>query len=85
MPLLHGSRALYGKGLGMTFIQETGTRVRMGDDSHSKCALCGAGLKEFSYRPMPQWNVSGMLCSQCYDKKLLEHYISPERRDVTKR
>ena len=58
----------------------------MGDDSSSsKCALCGAELGAFSYRPMPQWNVSGMLCGQCYDKKLLEHYITPDRRGITKK
>jgi hypothetical protein len=56
----------------------------MGDKS-SKCALCGGDLGAFTYRPMPQWNVSGIICSQCYDKKLTEHYIAPDRRDVTKR
>jgi len=60
----------------------------MGDDSSSsstKCALCGVELGAFSYRPMPQWSVSGMLCGQCYDTKLMEHYIAPDRRGVTKR
>ena len=50
-----------------------------------KCALCGSDLGEFTYQPMPQWNISGLICSQCYDKKLTEHYIAPDRRDVTKR
>jgi hypothetical protein len=68
----------------MTFIPDACTRVGMGD-STSKCALCGAGLGEFRYNPMPQWNISGMLCSQCYDKKLLDHYISPDRRGITKK
>jgi recombinational DNA repair protein (RecF pathway) len=68
----------------MTFIQGTMTRVGMGDNP-SRCALCDADLGEFRYRPMYQWNISGMLCSHCYDKKLLEHYIAPDRRDVTKR
>ena len=57
----------------------------MGNNLPSKCALCGNSLAEFRYRPMPQWNVDGMLCSQCYDKKLTEHYIQPDRRNVTKR
>jgi hypothetical protein len=39
----------------------------------------------FKYRPMEKWNISGTLCSQCYEKKLMEHYIAPDRRDVTKR
>jgi hypothetical protein len=57
----------------------------MGNDNPSKCALCGADLGEFRYSPMPQWSISGMLCSQCYDKKLTEHYIAPDRRGVTKK
>ena len=47
-------------------------------DSTSKCALCDGDLGASTYRPMAQWNISGLICSQCYDKK-------PVRRDVTKR
>ena len=50
-----------------------------------KCALCGESFGTFKYNPMPEWNISGMLCSQCYDKMLIEHYIQPDRRNVTKR
>jgi hypothetical protein len=50
-----------------------------------KCALCGTTLTSFKYRPMAQWDISGLLCSQCYDKRLLEHYIQPDRREVTKK
>ncbi len=53
-------------------------------DTPSKCTLCGNDMR-FKYRPMEKWNISGMLCSQCYEKKLTEHYIAPDRRDVTKR
>jgi len=56
----------------------------MADTAPEKCALCGNALA-FKYRPMPQWNVQGMICGQCYDKKLLDHYIAPERRSITKR
>ena len=58
--------------------------MKMGN-TPSKCALCGTDLGEFTYRPMPQWNVSGLICGQCYDKKLLDHYISPDRREITKK
>jgi len=51
----------------------------------SKCALCGADLTEFKYMPMAEWNISGMLCGQCYDTRLMEHYIQPDRRNVTKK
>ncbi|HEX2557981.1 MAG TPA: hypothetical protein VHK86_06630 [Nitrososphaera sp.] len=58
----------------------------MGNSTPSeKCALCGSVLAAFRYRPMPQWNVSGMMCGQCYDKKLTEHYIAQDRRGITKR
>jgi hypothetical protein len=67
----------------MTFIQDAANVLGMGDNP--KCALCGADIGEFRYNSMPQWNVSGMLCSHCYDKKLLEHYIAPDRRGVTKK
>ena len=50
-----------------------------------KSALCGSDLGEVTYQPMLQWNISGLICGQCYDKKLTEHYIAPDRRDVTKR
>jgi hypothetical protein len=52
----------------------------MGNNKSSSlnCALCGSRLT-FHYRPMPEWNITGMICGQCYDKKLLEHYIAPYR------
>ena len=54
-------------------------------DNPSKCALCGGDLGAFTYWPMAKWNISGLICSQCYDKKLLDHYIAPDRRDITKK
>lgn len=54
-------------------------------DNPSKCTLCGVDLGAFRYRPMQQWNVSGMLCGKCYDKRLTDHYIASDRREVTKR
>ena len=56
----------------------------MGAAADSKCTMCGSELA-FRYRPMPQWNISGMICGKCYDKKLIEHYIAPDRRNITKR
>jgi len=49
-----------------------------------KCALCGAEMK-FRYKPMDSWNVPGLICGVCYDKRLMEHYISPDRRGITKK
>jgi hypothetical protein len=50
-----------------------------------KCVLCGGVLGAFRYRSMAQWNVSGLMCGQCYDKKLIEHYIALDRRGITKK
>lgn len=49
-----------------------------------KCAACDA-VMSFRYKLMPEWNVPGLVCGQCYSQKLTEHYISPDRRDITKR
>jgi hypothetical protein len=49
-----------------------------------KCVNCGNTIN-FRYRAMPQWNISGDLCGECYGKKLTEYYISTDRRDITKR
>ncbi|HEX2014756.1 MAG TPA: hypothetical protein VLA68_05975 [Nitrososphaera sp.] len=69
----------------MTFISGIDYREKNILGEEEKCALCGAALIEFKYRAMPQWKVSGMICSQCYDKKLMDYYIQPDRRGVTKR
>lgn len=69
----------------MTFIPDVCTHARMGGSNPPKCSLCGADLGEFRYQAMPEWNVSGPLCSQCYEKKLLDHYIAPDRRGITKK
>jgi hypothetical protein len=54
-------------------------------DKETKCALCGAALTAFKYRAMPEWNVDGLMCGQCYGKKLMDHYIQPDRRTITKK
>jgi hypothetical protein len=35
---------------------------------------------------MAQWNLGGdgYLCGDCYEKKLAEYYLTPERRNLTK-
>jgi hypothetical protein len=39
------------------------------------CSLCQNKIGDFKYSPMPQWNLSGSLCSKCYSKKLSEYYM----------
>ena len=56
------------------------------DKNDLKCALCGNTLT-FRYKSMEEWNIStsGYLCSICYEKKLTEFYIAPDRKDIVKR
>jgi hypothetical protein len=56
------------------------------DKNDVKCALCGNTLT-FRYKSMEEWNISipGYLCGICYEKKLSEFYIAPDRKDIVKR
>jgi hypothetical protein len=67
----------------MTFILATFTKMPALAKAE-KCAACGNAMT-FKYMPMPEWNIAGPICSACYGQKLLDHYISPDRRDVTKK
>jgi hypothetical protein len=51
----------------------------------AKCIFC-KNIVVFRFKPMPQWNVSeeGYLCGDCYEKKLAEYYLTPDRRNITR-
>lgn len=68
----------------MTFILATFTAKPVLAKTADKCAACGNAMT-FKYRPMPEWDIAGFICGACYGQKLLEHYISPDRRNVTKK
>ena len=40
-----------------------------------KCSICNNQISIFRYRTMRQWDIQGYLCSDCYSKKLIGHYI----------
>jgi len=50
-----------------------------------KCIWCSNAMG-FRFKPMAQWNLAedGYLYGDCYEKKLAEYYLSPERRNLTK-
>ena len=54
------------------------------DKNDLKCALCGNTVT-FRYKSMEEWNISGYLCGMCYEKKITDFYISPDRKDIVKR
>lgn len=37
------------------------------------CKACGGKITQ-TFEPMPEWNISGPLCGDCYSKKIAEHY-----------
>ncbi len=39
------------------------------------CGICNDRIGDFKYAAMPQWNISGFLCSKCYSRKISEYYI----------
>ena len=41
----------------------------------TKCSICNNQISVFRYKAMRQWNIQGYLCSDCYSKKLIGHYI----------
>lgn len=41
----------------------------------TKCSICNNQIPVFRYKAMRQWNIQGYLCSDCYSKKLIGHYI----------
>ncbi len=55
----------------------------MGKFQVRKCVVCGNHVST-RYRAMKEWNIEGDLCGECYGKKLTDHYISVDRRDITK-
>lgn len=50
-----------------------------------KCIRCHNDVV-FRFKPMDQWNLvgDGFLCGECYEEKLAEYYLTPDRRKLTK-
>ena len=55
----------------MFFISIKKSRVNLG--KKYTCTLCG-NKDELHYNPMKEWNIDGILCGDCYSKKLHEYY-----------
>ncbi len=41
--------------------------------SKLKCAICSEDVS-MRYNPMREWLIEGVLCGDCYSKKLSEYY-----------
>ncbi len=41
--------------------------------SKFKCAICSEEVS-MRYNPMKEWLIEGVLCGDCYSKKLSEYY-----------
>jgi len=40
-----------------------------------KCSVCDNIINLFKYKSMKDWQINGYLCSNCYSKKIKEHYV----------
>jgi len=41
--------------------------------SKYKCAICSEETS-MQFNPMPEWSIEGVLCGDCYSKKISEFY-----------
>jgi len=41
--------------------------------SNDKCSICNGEI-QLPYNPMEEWKIEGVLCGECYSKKLSEFY-----------
>ena len=44
-----------------------------------KCAICSEEIS-MHFRPMKEWSIDGVLCGDCYSKKLGEFYPGDHTR-----
>ncbi len=47
--------------------------------SKFKCAICSEEVS-MRYNPMREWLIEGVLCGDCYSKKLSEYYPGEHAR-----
>lgn len=41
--------------------------------SKHKCVICSEEV-DIKFKPMPEWSMEGVLCGDCYSKKLSDFY-----------
>ena len=46
------------------------------------CAICGKDLGRHRYRPAKEWNISGLLCSDCHVDKTKEAMMRQQAEEV---
>lgn len=48
-------------------------KTRNNSMSNDKCSICNGNIR-LPYNPMEGWEIEGVLCGECYSKKLDEFY-----------
>jgi hypothetical protein len=48
-------------------------KTRNNSMSNDKCSICNGEI-QLPYNPMEEWKIVGVLCGECYSKKLSEFY-----------
>ncbi len=46
------------------------------DMKAKRCAVCSRELKRHKYKPSPDWNIEGLLCSDCHFEKTRDFIIN---------
>ncbi len=41
--------------------------------SKHKCVICSEEI-DIKFKPMPEWSMEGVLCGDCYSKKISDFY-----------
>ena len=49
------------------------------DMKAKRCAVCSRELKRHKYKPSPDWNIEGLLCSDCHIEKTRDFILTAER------
>ena len=44
-----------------------------------KCTICSEKI-QLRYKPMDEWGIEGLICGNCYSKKINEHYPGEHTR-----
>jgi hypothetical protein len=55
----------------MFFILIKNSKCDLG--SKDKCTICSEEIS-LHFKPMKEWSLDGVLCGDCYSKKLSEYY-----------
>ena len=51
------------------------------DEELQRCAVCNKELGRYKYKPNEEWNIEGLLCSDCHIEKTKEFLLKEEEQN----